>query len=320
MTFVPAPGYMPAYNPPLPYVAPVVGGLWPGMAIYVQGVVTPQPDNLCVNLAAGPDVTADLALHLNPRFGGGVTVLNSRRGGHWGDEQRHDLHPFCAGGPFEIVINVTPEGFRILVNGTFFEEFPHRLPPEQVTTVVVNGDLELHSASIMGGTAVCPPSAPDMPQITPTYPDCSLPVMGQPPTFHPPVPFIATIPGGLVPKKTIVIKGFIPHDANRFHINLRAGPGGDVVLHLNPRVGEELAVVRNTRLGGSWGDEERGLSGSNPFQRGRYFDLSIRCGNHRFKVFAEGQPLFNFQHRMPAGPHVDMLEIEGDVVLSYVHF
>lgn len=48
--------------------------------------------------------------------------------------------------------------------------------------------------------------------------------------------------------------------------------------------------------------------------------LSIRCGNHRFKVFAEGQPLFDFHHRVPAGPHVDVLEIEGDVVLSYVHF
>lgn len=48
--------------------------------------------------------------------------------------------------------------------------------------------------------------------------------------------------------------------------------------------------------------------------------LSIRCGNHRFKVFAEGQPLCNFSHRLPPGPHVDTLEVQGDVVLSYVHF
>uniref|UniRef100_A0A8U7N6C5 Uncharacterized protein n=1 Tax=Corvus moneduloides TaxID=1196302 RepID=A0A8U7N6C5_CORMO len=143
-----------------------------------------------------------------------------------------------------------------------------------------------------------------------------------PPPFLPPqtVPFIATIPGGLFPKKTIVIKGFIPHDAGRFHINLRAGPGGDVVLHLNPRMDEGGAVVRNAFLGGCWGEEERDISCCHPFQRGRYFDLSIRCGNHRFKVFAEGQPLLEFRHRVPCGPHVDVLEIEGDVVLSYVHF
>ncbi|NXA43897.1 LEG4 protein, partial [Eudromia elegans] len=78
--------------------------------------------------------------------------------------------------------------------------------------------------------------------------------------------------------------------AFRFHINLRAGRGGDVLLHLNPRPGEG-SVVRNSRLGGQWGSEERALP-HNPLQRGRYFDLSIRCGNHRFKVFAEGQPLF----------------------------
>ncbi|NWQ98479.1 LEG4 protein, partial [Burhinus bistriatus] len=80
-----------------------------------------------------------------------------------------------------------------------------------------------------------------------------------------------------------------PPKKTRFHINLRAGAGGDVLLHFNPRLGEGV-VVRNSLLGGDWGAEERDLP-HNPFQRGRYFDLSIRCGNHRFKVFAEGQPL-----------------------------
>ncbi|NWI98113.1 LEG4 protein, partial [Pitta sordida] len=75
----------------------------------------------------------------------------------------------------------------------------------------------------------------------------------------------------------------------RFHINLRAGPGGDIALHLNPRM-DEGAVVRNTLSGGSWGHEERDVP-YNPFQRGDYFELSIRCGNHRFKVFVEGKPL-----------------------------
>ncbi|XP_014749732.1 PREDICTED: galectin-4-like [Sturnus vulgaris] len=261
MTFVPPPGYMPAYNPPLPYVAPVMGGLWPGMAIYIQGVVAPQPDwlrvnlstgpddssdlaggghwgdtggpfpvpRLRVNLSTGPDDGSDLALHLNPRFQQGVTVFNSRRHGRWEDEKRRELHPLCPGAPFEMVISVTPEGYRVRGMG---------------------------------------------------------------------------------------YRGALP----RFQINLRAGPGGDVVLHVSPRMDEGGQVVRNCFLGGSWGHEERDLACCSPFQPGRYFDLSIRCGNHRFKVFAEGQPLFDFHHRVPAGPHVDVLEIEGDVVLSYVHF
>ncbi|XP_025912810.1 galectin-4 [Apteryx rowi] len=87
---------------------------------------------------------------------------------------------------------------------------------------------------------------------------------------------------------------------------------------MNPRLGEG-ALVRNSFLGGQWGSEERELP-VNPLQRDHHFDLSIRCGNQRFKVFAQGQPLFTFAHRVPPGPHVDTLEVEGDVVLSYVHF
>ncbi|XP_064594171.1 galectin-4-like, partial [Zonotrichia leucophrys gambelii] len=105
-----------------------------------------------------------------------------------------------------------------------------------------------------------------------------------------------------------------------FNINLRVGPAGDVVLHVNPRVDQANAVVRNSFLGDSWGQEERELPCTSPFLRDRYFDLSIRCGNDRFKVFANGRPLFDYKHRVPAGPHVNVLEIEGDVVLSYVHF
>ncbi|NXX87433.1 LEG5 protein, partial [Urocolius indicus] len=60
----------------------------------------------------------------------------------------------------------------------------------------------------------------------------------------------------------------------RFHVNLRAGAAGDVLLHFNPRFGEG-AVVRNSQLGGSWGHEERDLPpGPSPFQRGQYFDVS----------------------------------------------
>ncbi|NXQ51400.1 LEG9 protein, partial [Catharus fuscescens] len=65
----------------------------------------------------------------------------------------------------------------------------------------------------------------------------------------------------------------IPIFPPRFHINLRAGPGGDILLHLNPRLNEGGVVVRNALLGGSWGPEERELSCCSPFQHGRYFDV-----------------------------------------------
>uniref|UniRef100_A0A8D0FZ64 Galectin n=1 Tax=Strix occidentalis caurina TaxID=311401 RepID=A0A8D0FZ64_STROC len=99
---------------PLPYVAPVMGGLRPGMAVCVQGLVPPHADRFRVNLASGPEDEADLALHLNPRFGAeGQVVLNSRFGGQWGPEQCRDLQAFVPGTPFEIVIAVTPQDYRV---------------------------------------------------------------------------------------------------------------------------------------------------------------------------------------------------------------
>lgn len=48
--------------------------------------------------------------------------------------------------------------------------------------------------------------------------------------------------------------------------------------------------------------------------------MSIRCGNGRFKVFVNGQHLFDFVHRLQSCGEIDMLEIGGDVQISYIHF
>lgn len=119
------------------------------------------------------------------------------------------------------------------------------------------------------------------------------------------------------------------------------GSSGDIALHINPRMGE--ALVRNSFLNGSWGSEERKVA-HNPFVPGQFFDvslgvpsplpqtrvlpglpylspppqLSIRCGTDRFKVFANGQHLFDYSHRFQAFHRIDTLEIKGDITLSYV--
>lgn len=47
----------------------------------------------------------------------------------------------------------------------------------------------------------------------------------------------------------------------------------DIAFHLNPRVREGV-VVRNSMIGGDWGQEER-EAGMNPFMEGQYFDVSM---------------------------------------------
>lgn len=46
----------------------------------------------------------------------------------------------------------------------------------------------------------------------------------------------------------------------------------DIAFHMNPRVREGI-VVRNSMIGGNWGQEDREL-GMSPFMEGQYFDVS----------------------------------------------
>ncbi|NXH15887.1 LEG4 protein, partial [Bucco capensis] len=63
----------------------------------------------------------------------------------------------------------------------------------------------------------------------------------------------------------------------RLAVNLRAGPGGDILLHFNPRPAQGV-LVRNSLLAGAWGHEERELPPEQPplgpFQQGAHFDVS----------------------------------------------
>uniref|UniRef100_A0A8C7Y9N1 Galectin n=1 Tax=Oryzias sinensis TaxID=183150 RepID=A0A8C7Y9N1_9TELE len=125
------------------------------------------------------------------------------------------------------------------------------------------------------------------------------------------VPFSTMIHGGMHPKKTFIIRGRV------MAVNFVASGSGNTALHLNPRV-KAGEVVRNSRIGGDWGKEERQLS-TNPFREGQFFDMSIRCGNQKFKVFVNGEHLFDFAHRM-SFYEINMLEIRGDVQIFYVQF
>lgn len=149
------------------------------------------------------------------------------------------------------------------------------------------------------------------------YPGSQLPGMGAQPVYNPPLPYNDMIPGGLSSKRTLIIRGMVPYGAKRISINFVASRSGDIVFHMNPRV-KEGVVVRNSRIGGTWGTEEREMN-FNPFTEGQYFDMSVRCGNQRFKVYVNGQHLFDFFHRFTSFNEIDKLEVTGDVQISYIH-
>ncbi|XP_040298793.1 galectin-4 [Bufo bufo] len=322
MAFVSPLGYQPIYNPPIPLRQPIYGGLRPGMSVYIQGMVPHHAKSFAVNFSCGQHDGTDIAFHFNPRFDGKDNVVfNAFQSGSWGgEEKRKDGIPFSRGGYFELVFFINPGSYQVNANGSPFYEFRHRIPLERVQCVHVNGDVNIQSLSIVGGGGGGPGMNPAFPpggaMIGPGYPAMTLPAMGGP-IYNPPVPYRANIPGGVNPKKTFVIRGFMPMGGQNFHINF-VTVNGDIALHFNVRLNERT-VVRNSKLGGSWGPEERNMA-NNPFVPGQYFDISIRTGNGRYKIYVNGQSFCQYAHRFPALQMINSLEIGGNVVLSLVQF
>uniref|UniRef100_A0A4W6CQA2 Galectin n=1 Tax=Lates calcarifer TaxID=8187 RepID=A0A4W6CQA2_LATCA len=318
MAFVAPPGYQPIYSPRIPYLGPICGGLREGMSIYLQGSIPEDITRFFINLLCGESESSDIALHFNPRFDGwDKVVFNTCQDGSWGSEDKIRSMPFCKGQAFEMVIMVTSQGYQIKVNGNDFHTFQHRIPVERVCAMQIAGDVSIQTINVIG---VRPP----LPE---AFSLMLYNLSGQ--KLYSPVPYSNMIPGGMIPKRTIVIRGMVPYGANSICINFVVSRTRDIALHINPRVREGI-VVRNSEIGGSWGQEDRELS-LNPFMEGQYFDvssvfihsvslMSIRCGNQRFKVFVNGQHLFDFVHRLQSFTEVDMLEIQGDVQISYIHF
>ncbi|KAL0972714.1 hypothetical protein UPYG_G00193820 [Umbra pygmaea] len=337
--FVAPPGYQPVYNPCIPYVGPIYGGLRSGMSIYVQGVIPHHITRFFLNLQCGEAEGSDIAFHFNPRFDGwDKVVFNSCQGGKWGSEEKTHHMPFSKKDAFEMVIIVNQEEYQVSVNGKEFHKFKHRIPVERVCALQIAGDVSIQTINVIGGGGGMGggnmaggypaggypgdqmgggyPGGPGgypggYPGGQGGYPGGNLPTMAGQPVYNPAMPFSGKIPGGMSSKRTIIIRGIVPLGANRFCINLMVGGTRDIAFHMNPRVRERV-VVRNSMMGGVWGVEEKEVT-FNPFQEGQYFDISIRCGNQRYKVFVNGQHMCDFNHRYQNHSQIDTLELTGDL-------
>uniref|UniRef100_A0AAY4CQZ2 Galectin n=1 Tax=Denticeps clupeoides TaxID=299321 RepID=A0AAY4CQZ2_9TELE len=236
--FVAPPGYQPIYNPSIPYVGPIYGGLRPGMSVYIQGTIHHHITRFEVNLQCGEFDGSDIGLHINPRFDGwDKVVFNTFQSGSWEREEKVHHMPFRKGETFELIIVVSCDGYQINVNGKEYHLYQHRLPVERVCALKIAGDVQVQTINIIGGGGNLPVST---------------------------IPFSNMIPGGMSSKRTIIIRGMVPYGANRFCINFIVGGTRDIAFHLNPRILEGI-VVRNSQLGGLWGQEEQEIF-FNPFQ------------------------------------------------------
>lgn len=81
---------------------------------------------------------------------------------------------------------------------------------------------------------------------------------------------------------------YLESNTDRFSVNLICKTPGNIALHFNPRL-DRGYIVRNTKVRGSWEDEET-CSPAGPsgciFRRNAYIHLMIFCTNNAFQVRA----------------------------------
>ncbi|XP_057409941.1 galectin-12 isoform X3 [Balaenoptera acutorostrata] len=144
----------------------------------------------------------------------------------------------------------------------------------------------------------------------------------QPPVFHPVVPYVTTIFGGLRAGKMVMLQGAVPVNARRFQVDFQCGcslhPRPDIAIHFNPRFHTTKPhVICNTLHGGRWQAEARWPHLA--LQRGASFLILFLFGNEEMKVSVNGQHFLHYRYRLPLS-RVDTLGIYGDILVTAVGF
>lgn len=281
---------------------PIQGTLQDGSIITIQGSVNPNAQGWNINLTSGPgDLgTSDIALHFNPRYPENCVVRNSFRNGNWENEDRSapNAPPVGPGQSFEAIILVTNADYKIAFNGRHFCEFPHRLPKDRVTHVVMKGDIQVNNVTFGGGAGGPQTGASTQGGVAGAS--------------------VVPVTGGLRPGRIIYINATPNPNATRFGVNLKAQQsGGDISFHFSPRFNEHK-VVMNVLQNGSWGKEDV-ASNPFPFSVGTPFQMMILADPQEFKVAVNGAHYTQFALRNPNLAAVQWCEVEGDLTNIQVH-
>ncbi|RWS21400.1 galectin-8-like protein, partial [Leptotrombidium deliense] len=89
----------------------------------------------------------------------------------------------------------------------------------------------------------------------------------------------------------------------------------DIVFHLNPRF-KEQSVVRNTRINGEWGTEEREQN-LIPIKPNERFEIAILVTSKAYRVFINRKHFTDYKHRLPF-TSVTNLGLWGDIHVNKV--
>jgi len=309
-------------NPNLPFWGQIniPNGVRPGTMIIINGRVNPNASKFHVNLVAGEVISADvmkngdIGFHFNPRFDQNGVVRNTCQRGVWGPEEWSGGMPFAVGQPFEMIILIDQTDIKVAVNSKHFIEYKHRLSFTSLKIVHIDGDVSIQKIEYRQEPAVFA-SQP--------HPAFAAGDQSLAPVLNPSMPFRKPLNGGLRSGMMMYVSGRPSHGATMFTIDFVKAGGrstdvADIAFHFNARYNEQ-AVVRNSRINGEWGTEERAAARF-PFTPGVNFDMIIRVEGNRYLVAVNGQHFVEYYHRISALHTIDLLHLNGDVSISSIRF
>lgn len=143
----------PVYNPPIPMIHPLMGGLTTNRLIHISGKPSLLYNQFDINFlktngGSPSSGETEIAFHFNPRRMERIVVRNTRdKHSGWGREERSQSeYPFTAGVNFEILIRVGINCFQVAVNNEHFCEYQHRLLPlNKIDFLQITGDVIIAS-------------------------------------------------------------------------------------------------------------------------------------------------------------------------------
>ncbi|KAM9133218.1 galectin-12 isoform 1-T1 [Pangshura tecta] len=143
----------------------------------------------------------------------------------------------------------------------------------------------------------------------------------QPPVFHPVLPYITTIFGGLAHGKMVLVQGVVLAEAERFQVDFQCGcslmPRPDIAIHFNPRFRSRPHVICNTLQNGRWLEETK--FPHLPLKRGEAFQLLFLFGQDEVQVSVNGQHFLQYCSRLPLA-RVDTVGVFGDIMVKSLAF
>ncbi|XP_053478555.1 uncharacterized protein LOC128606449 [Ictalurus furcatus] len=309
----------PIIQPKIPYIGAVCGGIKPGMALYVEGMVPANGNQFSINFQAGQNNSDDVPLTFNPRIGHYV-YLNSCRNGVWEKEQLAAEKPFMRGTAFNVLIFISSKGYEMYVNGWRHCTFTHRIPFDRVTTLHIWGDVSINFCGFTDNWRRSY-TFRDQPKLTDVGRSFTslLPVPSEisHPVIQPVLPYVSTIKGGIKPDMAVLFQGVLPAHAQGFEINFKTGESDvdDIAFHFNPRIGQY--VYLNSFRNESWEKEE--CVSDKPFVKGSAFQIFIIIKTECYEVYINGIRHCMFKHRFPL-EKVSLVNICGDVSLPIFGF